>query len=173
MKKSKLGNQGFMLLETLIVSTIILSTLVFLYIQFSNIKTNYDISFRYNTIPGLYCAKEIGDFLTENDNNLLSNQIENQPYINITSGSSINGNSDLYESLLNSFNVNTILYTKDDLTSLKDYLSNGTDVVNIFNEDFKRYILNLHTNNTNKDRIIIRFNDKTYASILLGGNSNE
>lgn len=170
-KKNKLGNQGFMLLETLIVSTIILSTLVFLYIQFSNIKSNYDVSFRYNTIPGLYAANEIGDFLVENNNTDLAAQIENETngYINITSPSTITGNSDLYNGLITDMNINTIIYVNDDLTSLKTYLSdpNGTT---IFTEEFKKYIMNLNTNsNTNKDRVIIKFNDNTFASILLGG----
>lgn len=173
MKKNKLGNQGFMLLETLIVSTIILSTLVFLYIQFSNIKTNYDISFRYNTIPGLYAAKEISEFITNNDNTNLSTQVDNEVngYVNITSGSLINGNTNLFRKLCEYFNVNTILYVPDDLTKFKDYLNNGDNVQSNISEDFKRYILNLNTNSSNKDRIIIKFNDNTYSSIILGGNN--
>jgi len=65
----KKNNKGFMLLETLIVSTIILSTLIFLFIQFSNIKTSYEISFTHNTIPGIYIAKELSDFLVTSGNN--------------------------------------------------------------------------------------------------------
>ena len=52
----KKNEKGFVLLETLIVTTFVVSTLIFLYTQFSNIKTSYDASFRYNTVEGLYDA---------------------------------------------------------------------------------------------------------------------
>ena len=62
----KKRNKGFMLIETLVVSTFIISTLIYLYVQFTNLKKSYDISFRYDTIPGLYSAKEIDKFINNN-----------------------------------------------------------------------------------------------------------
>lgn len=58
-----MNKKGFMLLETLVVSTFILGILIFLFIQLSTIKRAYDTSFRYNTITGLYHAKEFSKFL--------------------------------------------------------------------------------------------------------------
>ena len=43
----KKRNKGFILLETLVVSTFIITLLIYLYVQFSNLKKSYDISFRY------------------------------------------------------------------------------------------------------------------------------
>ena len=46
-------NRGYVLFETLVVSTVILGTLVFLYIQLSSIKSSYNTSFKYNTVSAL------------------------------------------------------------------------------------------------------------------------
>ena len=62
----KKRNKGFILLETLVVSTFIITVLIYLYIQFTNLKKSYDISFRYDTISGLYGAKEIDKFINNN-----------------------------------------------------------------------------------------------------------
>lgn len=172
MKKS--NNKGFMLLETLIVSTVILSTLVFLYIQFVNVKSSYEVSFRYNTIPGLYMAKEISTFLTENgyislQTNLDNNLSTNNGYINITNSSNVTGDSDLYTNMITDMNISYVLFVNDDLTTLKTYLSSGTYNTSVFNQEFKKYILKLSTNATNKYRLIVSFNDNTFASILIGG----
>ena len=170
-KNNKLGNKGFMLLETLIVSTIILSTLVFLYIQFTNIKKSYDISFRYNTVSGLYSAKELGDFLIDNGTTTLSTTLQNNVnfYVNITNNTYVPGNKDLYDKLIIDMNIGVAVYVDDDLTEFKKYLNSDKVEASTFNEEFKKYIMNLQTNATEKDRIIIKFKDNTYASILLGG----
>ena len=64
----KIDNKGFMLLETLVVSAFIISTLVYLYIQFSNLKGNYEKSFVYDSIPELYSTKQVNDFINSNYN---------------------------------------------------------------------------------------------------------
>ena len=53
----KKNNKGFTILETLITSTLIISTLVFLYVQFSNLKQNYQESFEFNTVRGIHKSK--------------------------------------------------------------------------------------------------------------------
>src|SRR5574344_1738439 len=140
MKKS--NNKGFMLLETLIVSTVILSTLVFLYIQFVNVKSSYEVSFRYNTIPGLYMAKEVSTYLTENgytslqtslDNNLTTNN----GYINIISSSSVVGDSALYTNMIGEMNIVHLLFVNDSLTTIKTYLSSGNYDTAVFRQELR------------------------------------
>ena len=164
--------KGFMLLETLIVSTIILSTLVFLFIQFTNIKTSYEISFKYNTIPGIYKAKELSDFLVENGlDTSLSNQLDKEVngFVNIKTHTYIsNGSNDFYVKMLKDMNVRNIIYTSDNLTTLKEYL-NGNSVDTIFTESFKNFILGINTKETLNSRLIIMYNDDTFATIIVGG----
>lgn len=165
--------KGFMLLETLIVSTIILSTLVFLFIQFTNIKTSYEISFKYNTIPGIYKAKEFSDFLVENGlNSNLSNQLDNEMngFINIKTHTYINNGTNIfYTKMINDMDIRNIIYTSDNLNTLKEYL-NGNNIDNsIFTENFKNFIIGLNTKESSNNRLIIMYNDDTFATIIIGG----
>ena len=61
------------------------------------------------------------------------------------------------------------MFVNDDLTNLKTYLSNNNNVSEIFQPQFKKYILGLDTDKTNKNRLIVAFADKTFASVLIGG----
>ena len=166
------NNKGFMLLETLIVSTIILSTLIFLFVQFTNIKENYEVSFRYNTIPGIYIAKELSDFLVENNiNDSLSNMLDNEEngFINIKTHTHINnGDKNFYQTMIFNMNIKNVLYTSANLEKLKAYLNSSKVDTSIFTESFKEYIFSLKTKNVNNNRLIIMFNDKTFASIIVG-----
>ena len=166
------NNKGFMLLETLIVSTIILSTLIFLFIQFTNIKSSYEISFKYNTIPGIYIAKELSDFLIENNiNDSLSNQLDNEDngFINIKTHTHINnGENNFYQTMIFNMNIKSIIYTSDNLDKIKSYLSSTSVDSSIFTESFKEFIFSLKTKNSTNNRLIIMFNDKTFASIIIG-----
>lgn len=166
------NNKGFMLLETLIVSTIILSTLVFLFVQFTNIKTSYEISFKYNTVPGIYIAKELSDFLLENniDSDLSNKLDENENgFINITSHTDINnGENSFYQTMITNMNIKSVIYTSDNLENLKTYLNSNSVDKTIFTEKFKEFIFSLKTNSTSNNRLIIMFNDNTFVSIIIG-----
>lgn len=166
------NNKGFMLLETLIVSTIILSTLIFLFVQFTNIKSSYEISFKYNTVPGIYIAKELSDFLLENDiDTNLSNQLdsENNGFVNIKPHTYINkGENSFYQTMITNMNIKSVIYTSDNLEKLKTYLNGNSVDKTIFTEKFKEFIFNLKTNSTSNNRLIIMFNDNTFASIIIG-----
>lgn len=178
MKKNQntLNNSGFMLLETLIVSTVILGTLVFLYVQFVNVKSSYEVSFTYNTIPGIFMSKEISQFIVTLDNNgysSLQNKLNNSTdgYVSIDPDVDfVNSNdTELYKEMIRNMNISYVLFVNDDLTNLKTYLSNNNNVSEIFQPQFKKYILGLDTDKTNKNRLIVAFADKTFASVLIGG----
>lgn len=168
----KINKNGFMLLETLIVSTVILGTLVFLYVQFVNIKANYEISFKYNTIPGLFMTKEISNIVKDDISSLQTKlEKETSKYLNITSSEYITVNKELYNNTVSAMNIDTILFVDDNLDEFKNHLLSDTYDTATFDDQFKKYILRLNTNKENKYRIIIKFKDKTYASVLVGGNN--
>lgn len=174
--KISLNNNGFMLLETLIVSTVILGTLVFLYVQFVNVKSSYEVSFTYNTVPGIFMSKEIADFISGlgiNDYTSLQNRLSDSDdgYVSIdpkgTDFTSVN-DTNLYKAMVSSMNISYVLFVNDDLTNLKTYLSgNANDISDIFQPAFKKYILSLNTDNTQKNRLIVEFDDETFASVLI------
>lgn len=165
MKKSS----GFMLFETLIVSTLVLGTLVFLFVQLTNIKRSYNVSFNYNTVEGLYKADVISKYLENTGYTNIKTQLGSNDYVDITN---CVYSTTLCTSLLKDSNVKQILFTNQDITSLKanlDSLSN-----NDINKDFKKYIKHLkNTKEGYEYRIIIEYNDKTYASVGVGVDLSE
>ena len=85
MKKS--NRKGFILAETIAVSTIVMTSLVILYSQFVSINNSYNRSFSYNNVNNLYLVKNIRDYLSEENLNKLISSMEesNSLYIDITS----------------------------------------------------------------------------------------
>jgi len=165
---------GFMLFETLVVSTIILGTLIFLYVQFSTIKRNYNTSFDYNTIPGLYNAKTLANYL-ENDGYViydfkLSDETING-YINITN---CLHSSPMCKKIVNNIGAKNILFVGSNISTLKNNLSTSNYDTELFSENFKQFILTINTIEiTGKNRLIIEYNDGTYAAINIGISKDE
>lgn len=175
----KKNEKGFTLLETLIVSTVVVGTLIYLFTQINNVKTNYDISFRYNTIPGLFSAKNVVEYLKDSGYSRLITTLDNSAndYVVIESNSDLDkGNNDYYEKLKDETNIKKILFVKDDITVLKekikacyDNITDNNTAICSEEEEMKKFIRNLSTDSfQNTYRIIIEYNDLTFASIEIG-----
>lgn len=162
-----MNKKGFMLLETLVASTFILGVLIFLYIQFANLQRAYNTSFKYNTIPGLYNAKLLGEYITDEGYAKLSSKIDTKGYAQVLC---IDFDS-LCSSLTKAINAKVILYTGNDIGALQSDLKTSKADQNIFDEEFKRYILSLEQT-TNNGRLIIKYIDEnnveTFANIVVG-----
>ena len=81
----KTNNKGFMLVETLIVTTFVAGVLIFLYIQFSTLNNSYNNYFDYNSTEKLYALEDIKNYI-QNDSNIsnIPNLIKDSGYIEIT-----------------------------------------------------------------------------------------
>ena len=157
-----MNKKGFMLLETLIVSTFILGVLIFLYIQFSSLKRSYDDSFTYNTIPGLYHARTFSDYLLESD---LVN-IGTKDYL--VFNCSINSNDNVCINLKEAINADIIIVTKRDIGILQSDVK--LNKLSNISESFKKYILSLEQSvDCANSRIIILYKDNTFASLVIDG----
>lgn len=170
--------KGFMLIETLVASTIILGSLIFLFIQFSSIKRSYDTSFKYDTVPDLYKTKELSNFIVNNDTYVIENTYYSQTkgYIPFDESHCSSyyplsePTENLCKELLTNMNKKYVIYTSNNIKKLKEYLNSNTNSNNdiIFSEDFKKYILSL--DDVAKEgnwRIIVEYNDNTFASVTL------
>jgi len=175
----KKNEKGFTLLETLIVTTVVVGTLIYLFTQINNVKTNYDISFKYNTIPGLYSGKNIVDYLKESGYSTLISVLNSNSndFIEIEDNSLIDGGDEEYfDTLKKATNISKILFVKDDITSLKEkledcYDSDTTNNTAICNEktQLKNFIRNLNTDAfPDTYRLIIQKNDGTFVSLEIG-----
>ena len=150
-----------MLVEAFIVSTIVLGVLVFMFVQIRTVVNGFDKSFSYNTVPGIYIANELSKFIEQNGYD--STLLESNGYI--MNGYDAYKNEDvstneIWNEILTHGNVKNVIVTDYSMSKLKssDALSTGL-------ED---YIYSLQVDTKYKDnRIIVEFNDKTYASLKL------
>lgn len=154
-------NKGFVLAETLIVTAFVASVLIYLFIQFTNLNSNYNDSYNYNTVEGLYSLRNIRYYiLRDNDvqayieNNLLTENI-----IDVTDCSIFEEDYSYCKKLFELENIKRIFITKNkfDKTIFLD-----------FDIDFQKFINKINSEGNEKYRLLVEFNDSTYATIRFG-----
>ena len=143
----KKDNRGFLLAESLVVSTFVLTVLILLYIQFSNLTTNY-----------------------KNNYNLSAQLTSSMPYVVVYKDGSCNMDAGIVDSfcdnLINQMNAKTIIYTYSDINIIQDYVSRKED--SNINQKFRDFISRVETNEIqNKGRLFAEFNNNTYATIAM------
>lgn len=163
MKKN--NQNGFMLVEAFIVSTIVLSVLVFMFVQLRTVVNGFDRSFSYNTVSGLYIANELGKFVVNHNYDSLKQEIDTEGYViqNIDSYKDFDYETNiLWNEMLNISNIKNVIISTEDLNMLKNS-NNILDSIKL--EDYIK-ILNVDQN-MSRYRIVVEFNDDTYASVKL------
>lgn len=152
MKKN--NEKGFMLIETLLVSIFVASTLIYLYIQFSNLNKNYNNSFTYNTVEGMYALEDVKEYL-----NLNIESVRNEIFDNTYSADicSILPDSEYCTNLLEKENITTLIVAYNDLSN-----SNfDTD----FNQGLLDFMEKIQPTGDEEFRIVAEFNNKTFATL--------
>ena len=158
-----------MLVETLVVSTFILSSLIFLFIQFRNVNQSYQTSFRYNTVNALYAAENLKKFYMQDNFETMTQKYrdERMKYIDLTTCP-----SDMIEEvtyctkLVELLEIKTILFTDADTTYINNVLNDATDIEPSL-KHFIKYIKNDEEGTLLKYRIIVEMEDGTFASIKI------
>ena len=160
MKKS--NQKGFMLVEAFIVSTLVLAVLVFMFVQIRTVINGFDKSFSYNTVSGIYIANELSDYIQARGYD--EETVENEGYI-IKGYNSYESHgidvSDIWNRMLKNTNIKNVIISTSDTTKLKSSLSAEISA------GLKDYVKTLKIDGFNEHRLIIEFNDKTYASIKM------
>ena len=165
----KKDNRGFLLAESLVVSTFVLTVLILLYIQFSNLTTNYKNSYNYNNVESIYDLSSVSSYLITN-NISLSNQLsQTKPYVIIYQSGSCNMDvivDSFCDNLVNTMDAKTIIYTYSDEKVIKDYLANHND--SNINQKLRDFISKVETNTVkNKGRLFAEFNNGTFSTIAM------
>lgn len=170
---NKMKNNGFILIETLIVSVFVLSTLVFLFVQFQKIEEGYSKTFIYNTTDNLYKVHNIREYLleglntTSNYDRVLTKFLSStDTYYDLTScpDTEILYNKLYCERLLTQMGVKTVIFTRDDLTEIKADLNN----LYFISEDMKEFIRYLKIAGTpGQYRLIVEFNNSTFGTLKI------
>ncbi len=177
----KIFNRGFMLVETLVVSVFVIGVLLFMFTQFQKIRSNYELSFKYNTVNSLYAANNIRRYILSDGFDSIVANLGGNSYIDLTMCpdsyfTETNYCTNLFSGLniynySGTDNINKVIFTKDDLGDLKAYLNNTP--VSGFSEGMKNYILGIKTDSdTNNYRLIVEFTDNTYATLKVNGSAD-
>lgn len=154
---------GFMLAEVLIVSTLLIGVMVFMYSQIRTLTINYNKSFKYNTVEGLYGARIIRDFL-ETENNYKT--VGNPKFVE---RNSIN-NKDYFDKITEELGITKIITTNNS-KAVYSYLKNNydnaasyqTSAYNGQTNYYESLITFASTLTENGNHIIIAYDDDTYC----------
>ena len=167
MKKN--NKKGFILAETIAVSVIIMTSLVIVYTQFATLNNSYKTSFQYNNVNNLYLVNNLRNFIKDDGLDRLIQLLDNNEYVDITSCPSYLFDEYLYCRLLvDSSNMKTVLFTKEDISKLKNSIDNTN-----YSQTMKNYIKKINNSTGNSQRLIVEFEDETYATLLFVFNEEE
>lgn len=156
------NNKGFMLVEALVMSMVVIGTLTFMYIQFQNISRSYEKSFNYNTITDLYITNEVKNYLINNSLvDTYKNEVDNNTSKYIKIGDITDSS---FVELKEKGQIKTVILANESLSELKG--KKTKDLSEKFN-DFINYLK--VDKEGNGYRLLIEFNDDTYASLRIGG----
>lgn len=166
----KKNNRGFLLAESLVVSTFVLTVLILLYIQFSNLTTNYKNSYNYNNVESIYDLSSVSNYLLNNNYNLSNQLTASKPYVVVYKNGSCNMDAGIIDSfcdnLINKMDAKTVIYTSSDISVIQNYVS-AHDDSNI-NQHLREFISRVETATVkNKGRLFAEFNNGTYATIAM------
>ena len=166
MKKS--NKKGFILAETIAVSVVIMTALVIIYTQFMTISKSYARTFTYNSVNNLYLVNNIKQFIKEDGIDNLINALNENNYIDITSCPSDYFTEYIYcRSLIENSNIKQIIFTKQNLDELENNLDDG------LSEKMKQFIKSINYDDVNNHRLIVEFNDETYATLAVSNIKEE
>lgn len=157
----KKNNSGFMLAETLLVTTFVAGVLIYLYIQFISLNNNYQDSYKYNTVEDLYALADIVDFINTDESAKLyiDSNIDNMKYIDI-SNCSLFSQKDICTKLLSIENVSEIFITKNVVPK--------SQIVG-YTSGLMKFMKKINSSGLEPYRVVASFNNKTYATIRFGG----
>ena len=159
----KITSRGFVLVETLVVTIFIGVVLIFLYIQFSNLNSSYNDSFKYNTVEGLYALKDVRNYILTDSSALekIKKELNINNYIDISDCTLFN-DKDYCNRLLELEKIKKIIVANnlEDYDGILDKKNNS--------KEFIKFLSKINNKSSYPYRIIASFNNKTFATIRFG-----
>lgn len=156
----KKKNKGFMLAETLLVTTFVAGLLIYLYIQFTNLNNNYSDSFTYNTVEDVYALSDVVDLIYSDETalNTIDEMVNQEKYIDI-SNCSLFTNQAKCKKLFELENINEIFITTNAVP--KKYISD-------YSIGLIKFINKINPSGIEMYRLVASFKDNTYATLRFG-----
>ena len=147
-KKSK----GYVLAETLIVTSFVAGVLIYLLIQLTNLDNNYEKTENYNKAPNLYALIDIVYYIKKNNACLNSIKELGNSAVKITSLNGCGGINDL----LNLEKITTLLVCKN---------KENVNFNNLLDEKFTDFKNTISWEGIEDYRLIAEFTDDSYATL--------
>ena len=156
----KINKKGFILTETLIVSSIVVFTLIILYTQFRKLNTNYNTGYSYNQTSDIYLLGNIKKFFKQDG--LIYENFEGD-YIDITECNSTNyNNTEMCNYLIEDAGISKLIYSKISVTKLKKDLNELN-----YNAGLVKYISTIDSAYSDGYRLIAEFSNGRYANVTI------
>ena len=169
----KRDNRGFLLAESLIVSTFVLTVLIFLFVQFRNLITNYKISYNYNNVESIYDLGSLSNYISTN--NIKIDTSSDKPYTIIYKDNTCQLNvnySTFCDDMLEAMNAKLVIYTSSDISNIKNYVNNNQD--DNISQSMRDFINKISAVKVeNKGRLLAEFNDGTFSTVAMNDISKQ
>lgn len=168
---SKRNNRGFLLAESLIVSTFVLTVITLIFIQFKNLMVNNKRHYSYNSIENIYNLGSLAEYLkaNENESNSLNNALSISPnyYYTVFDGNSCSdfvlnpGMQSGCTNLAKDMDLKYVFYTDSNVENVKNNIDN-------IDQDMLDFIEKVDSTQINgKGRLFAKFNDGSFATIAM------
>lgn len=174
----KCNKKGFMLTETLVVSTLVSVVLVSLYLQFNTVIKNFNRSSNYNKVGDLYALYNVEKFIKKDNNyqfyNDLKNNLGNSKYSEIMRACNQNNasqkkyslssqNCSTFSDMIIFYGIEKILFTHAN----PDFKE--ADYQQLNDPNLEYFIKNIKNQNSNEGlyRLIVKFGNLEYATLVI------
>ena len=168
MKKS--NQKGFMLTETLIVSTLVIGVLLFLFIQFRGINQSYNTVINYNSADALLAAENLRTFYFNDNYDAIEEYYRNNhlKFLDLTNcPSSVINLQEYCNSITSKVNVKKVLFTDADLNYITQALNRKELQLEPTFEKYIRSLENDEEGTLLKYRIIVELNSGEFGNIKM------
>lgn len=146
---------GFILVETLIATTLIAVVFTIIYIEFGTISENYKNTYNNNSVDKIYAVNNMKNFILSNGYNDI---MSSNTYLDVTSCSYFTSETQC-TNLINVLEIEKVLYVPNSYLSYKEEMLTDNNI----SDNLKKYLKSL--NNEYNDLLIVEFKDKKCAMI--------
>ena len=155
----KMNNKGFLLAETLIVTTFVLTVLIYLFAQFKNLTIEFKKAYKYNAVQDIYNLGSVSKFITENRISLTNGTVI---YKDGTCQNIPDENKEICNIIAQGIGAEYIYYEDSDM----DIARQSTNITN-GKQDLKDFINKINAKKIEgKGRLIAKFNNGNFATII-------
>lgn len=173
------NNRGFLLAESLVVSTFVLTVLIVLFIQFSNLTNNYKNSYNYNNVESVYNLGAVDQYIQNNQTEPLATYLDQltAPYLVVYDDTGCNMDIGLIdntfcENVVSEAGIKFLIYTSSNIELIQSYVKNNED--SVLTQDFRDFISRVEAVTVqNKGRLFAQFADGTYATVVIDKTTSE